>query len=131
MQVVEDILEALGVPQDRPLDILGWSWGGGIAISLVLRHPKRVGRIVLWQGSYTEHQGELRTIKQPTLVIWVPVDQVHPVSLGRHFKEVLPRCDYVEVNVGKFVPEKGRHCYEACSDKVLPQIIGWLRRPLK
>lgn len=127
VHVIEDVLEALGVDADRSVDLLGWSWGGGIAVSFTLRHPKRVRRLVLWQGSYTDHQGELRTIKQPSLVIWVPVDQVHPVSLGRHFKDELPRCKYVEVDVGKFAPEKGRHCYEACSDKVIPHIVGWLR----
>jgi pimeloyl-ACP methyl ester carboxylesterase len=82
---------------------------------------------VLWRGSYTDKDSELRGIKQPTLIVWVPVDQVHPVSLGRHYKEEFPNNQMIELKVGAFKPEKCRHCYEACSEQVVPAIVGWLR----
>merc|ERR1712039_240244 len=108
------------------LDIIGWSWGGGIACTWVLRHKTRVRHLVLWCGSYTDKDNELRGVKQQTLIVWVPVDQVHPVSLGRHYKDEFPNNTMVEIKVGAFTPDKARHCYEACQDKVVPAIIGWL-----
>jgi len=61
-------------------------------------------------------------------IIWAPVDQVHPVSLGRHYKEEFPNSEMIEIKVGAFAPEKAHHCYESCSDKIVPAVVEWLRR---
>lgn len=128
VQILEDVLAAMGVNTQSKVDLIGWSWGGGIACSFILASPQRVRNLVLWQGSYTDKDGELRAVKHPTLIVWVPVDQVHPVSLGRHYKQEFPNSELTELKVGAFKPERGRHCYEAASDKVTPVIVSWLRR---
>ncbi|ANS79019.1 Beta-ketoadipate enol-lactone hydrolase [Serinicoccus hydrothermalis] len=42
---VAAVLDALGV--DGPVDVLGWSAGGNVALQLAIDHPQRVRRLVL------------------------------------------------------------------------------------
>jgi pimeloyl-ACP methyl ester carboxylesterase len=41
---VDKLLAAIGI--DRP-DIMGWSLGGGVALQLAIRHPDRVGKLIV------------------------------------------------------------------------------------
>ena len=45
------LLDALGVPQ---ADVLGWSMGSSIAEELALRHPAKVGRLILYASECDE-----------------------------------------------------------------------------
>lgn len=128
IQIVEDILSHFEI---QNFWAFGFSWGGGIAMSLGLYLPKRCEKLILYMPSYTELKDELKTLKQETFIMWIPIDQIHPVSLGRYFRKVIPRVTYVEIDVGKNTPGIGHYEYEAQAHLLLPPVISFVRKNKK
>eukprot|EP00696_Hemimastix_kukwesjijk_P012132 gnl/Hemi2/25219_TR8476_c0_g1_i1.p1 gnl/Hemi2/25219_TR8476_c0_g1~~gnl/Hemi2/25219_TR8476_c0_g1_i1.p1 ORF type:complete len:214 (+),score=18.14 gnl/Hemi2/25219_TR8476_c0_g1_i1:115-756(+) len=109
--------------------LIGYSWGGGVAVSFTSACPNRVQKMVLFHGSYTDDGKTLRNIHNSTLILWVPVDQVHPVSLGRSMAAVLPRCRLQLLDCGRFHADKPLHNYESISSQITEAILSFAKEP--
>ena len=132
IQIIEDILRYFGL-NDKKINIYGYSWGGGIAISLALSSSirKNIDKLVLFHPSYSEQKkNELSTIVcKKIIIIWIPTDLVHPIALGRYFNKVFPKHEYHELDCGKYVKYgDGKHQWEKHCDKVLPLILRFLKK---
>ncbi len=68
VEILLHILDKLAV---KSAVFIGYSWGGGVAISMALKAPQYVSKLILWHGSYTDNDKQLKSMKIPTLVLWV------------------------------------------------------------
>ena len=135
IEIIEDILEYFGF-LGKQINVYGYSWGGGIAISLALlwKYAKTVERLVLFCASYTEQKKkELAMIPcKKILLMWVPIDLIHPISLGRYFHSVFPKHEYHEIDCGKYVRDinygDGRHQWEKFSAKTMVHICRFMKK---
>ena len=92
----------------------GVSWGGMVAIEMVLAAPAQVERLILVDsagaGFYSEER--LESITCPTLVVWGEDDSVIPLANAAWFGAAIPHCR-VEVIPGvteqEGVPPWGGH----------------------
>lgn len=123
--VVCSIMDQLGV---ESAGFMGFSWGGGIILSLALKYPKRVTRLLLFMASYTDSDqpARLRTIRKPTLALWFPVDQIHPISLGRYFAKTIPGCKLETIDIGFYCDEMATDMYAAYLDQVLQVVVPFI-----
>ena len=131
IEITEDILKYFGFLGQK-INVYGYSWGGGIAISLALNwsHRKDIDKLVLFQPSYTEQKRKelAQIVCSKIIILWIPTDLVHPVSLGRYFHEVFPKHQYHEVDCGKYVKYgEGKHQWEKHSAKILPLIKAFMK----
>jgi pimeloyl-ACP methyl ester carboxylesterase len=55
--MAEDVYALLGALGLGPLDLVGYSMGGGVALQLAIRHPEAVGRIVFAGGTSYRRDG--------------------------------------------------------------------------
>jgi pimeloyl-ACP methyl ester carboxylesterase len=92
----------------------GVSWGGMIALEVVLAAPERVTRLILVDsagpGFLAEEQ--LETITCPALIVWGEDDSVLPLAHAAWFGAVLPnaRVETIpDVTAQQGVPEWGGH----------------------
>eukprot|EP01084_Bolivina_argentea_P196468 336780_1 len=132
IEIVEDILKYFGLV-DKKINVFGYSWGGGIAISLALASAVRsnIDKLILFHPSYSEQKrNELNDIMcKKIIIIWIPTDLVHPISLGRYFHKVFPKHEYHELKCGNYVKYgDGKHAWEKYSDKTLPLIRNFLKK---
>lgn len=76
------LLELLDVEQIARANLIGLSWGGGIAQIIATTAPQRVHKLVFVDSNYpTSEEGlaRLRRIQGPTLIVWDEDDAVIPV----------------------------------------------------
>lgn len=76
------LIELMDAEQIVRANIVGLSWGGGIAQIIATAAPQRVHKLVLVDSNYpTSEEGlaNLRRIKCSTLVVWDEDDAVIPV----------------------------------------------------
>ena len=131
VEIVEDVLKHFGL-LGKKISVYGYSWGGGIALSLALSSSIRmnISKLVLFHPSYTEQKrGELAgVVCSKIILLWTPIDLIHPVALGRYFHKVLPQHEYHEVDCGKYVKgDAGKHEWEKHCDKFLPLITRFMK----
>jgi pimeloyl-ACP methyl ester carboxylesterase len=110
-QALLDLMDAEGL---RTAIVGGVSWGGMVALELVLSAPKRVDRLILVDsagvGYYSEEQME--SISCPTLVVWGEDDSVIPVVNAAWFGAAIPDCrveTIPDVTEQEGVPQWGGH----------------------
>ncbi len=84
------VVELMDAEKFDRANIVGLSWGGGIAQIIALTAPQRVNKLVLVDSGYDDSAaGRERTkrITSPTLIVWDEDDAVIPVEgasiLGR------------------------------------------------
>jgi pimeloyl-ACP methyl ester carboxylesterase len=92
----------------------GVSWGGLIALELVLNAPERVSRLILVDsagaGSFAEE--DLESIGCPTLVVWGEDDSVISLANAAWFGAAIPTAQVqtiADVTAQQGVPEWGGH----------------------
>jgi pimeloyl-ACP methyl ester carboxylesterase len=108
------VLDLMDAEELQTVTVGGVSWGGMVALELVLRAPARIERLILVDaagvGYYSEDQME--SITCPTLVVWGEDDTVIPVVNAAWFGAAIPGC-HVEtiasVTEQPGVPEWGGH----------------------
>ncbi|CAK0904714.1 unnamed protein product, partial [Prorocentrum cordatum] len=77
-EVVLGTMDALGLGRAT---LVGYDWGGGVALSLALGWRSRCERVVAFHPSFNAAPGqELATVCTPLLVVWVKEDQFHPLA---------------------------------------------------
>lgn len=59
--VADDIAALLDVLGSRTAHVLGWSWGSVVAQQFALKHPERLGSLVLW-ATWSRTDGFLRAV---------------------------------------------------------------------
>lgn len=89
-------------------------------------YTNRVSKLVLFQGSYTDEDKTLHTIKHDTLILWFPVDQVHPFALGQYFLKEIPNSKMVVMDCGRFIDWKGSWNYETFDQEIVPPIMDFI-----
>ncbi|CAF1008674.1 unnamed protein product [Brachionus calyciflorus] len=97
VDVIEQILNKLNIDK---FNIFGFSWGGGVAISLAIKFKSRILKIALLMPSYTEQKDELKQINVSTLILWIKEDQIHPYKLGRLLASRIKLCTLIERSIG-------------------------------
>lgn len=124
VDIIMQVLDQLNIDT---FHLFGFSWGGGIAISLTLALKRRVESLVLHMASYTEVKNELSDLETKTLIIWFKEDQIHPHKLGRYLASRMPNCKYMELSCGLFKSWKAFANYECYADLFLPSILEFLK----
>lgn len=74
-------------------NLIGLSWGGGIAQIIATTVPQRVNKLVLVDSSYPKSEEglvRLRQITCPTLIVWDADDAVIPVVGAQALANVIP-----------------------------------------
>ena len=128
VDVIKEIMDKLNV---NTFTVMGFSCGGGVAISLSLKYSTRIEKIVLYMASYTDDtQADMlmRQIKQNSLILWFREDQIHSYKLGRYFHKVLENSEHVESSCGVFEICKAKFNYEAYRHLTIPIIVDFLKR---
>jgi pimeloyl-ACP methyl ester carboxylesterase len=108
------VLDLMDVEELQTVTVGGVSWGGMVALEMVLRAPARIEHLILVDaagvGYYSEDQME--SITCPTLVVWGEDDTVLPVVNAAWFGAAIPGCR-IETIPGVTeqpgVPEWGGH----------------------
>jgi pimeloyl-ACP methyl ester carboxylesterase len=78
---LEQIFEALLIDPNTPLALIGPSLGGGVATSYAIKHPDRVGALVLVAPAFGHLGHERDTVSElamPILLIWGDKDDIFP-----------------------------------------------------
>ncbi|WP_327584330.1 lysophospholipase [Nonomuraea sp. NBC_00507] len=110
--------QALAERFGEPVDVLGMSSGGSLALQLAADHPEVVRRLVVAGAAYTltprtrevqrryteavaagrrgaQHRDRLTCITAPTLIIGGGRDMAYPVELFRETAERLPESELI------------------------------------
>lgn len=90
-QHVETVADLLDEAHAQAANVIGLSWGGGIALMLALAHPSRVAKLVLADASLAEAQvNELAQLEAPVLITWDETDIVIPVARAWVLQHAIP-----------------------------------------
>lgn len=77
------LIELLDAEKMARANLIGLSWGGGIAQIIATTAPRRVNKLVLVDSSYPKSEDGLARLRQitcPTLIVWDADDAVIPVA---------------------------------------------------
>ncbi|WP_405730739.1 alpha/beta hydrolase [Streptomyces sp. NBC_00028] len=91
------LLDELGVPQ---ADFLGYSLGGLTALEIAVRHPDRVGRLVLVSAPYTQ-DGMRDEIRAPDYTSPLLPTQADFQDMAAGYAAVAPHPEHFETFLGK------------------------------
>ena len=67
-QMADDVAALLGKLRIEKIDFMGWSLGGGVALQTAIRHPQRVGKLIVIsmnirdKGNFPEIQAEFEAM---------------------------------------------------------------------
>ena len=61
-QMADDVAALLGALKLDKVDIMGWSLGGGVALQTAIRHPERVGKLIVISMN-VRHDGDFPEIR--------------------------------------------------------------------
>lgn len=90
-QAVLELMDAEGL---HTATLCGNSWGGMIALEVVLGHPERVDRLILVDsaGAGLYDEAQLESVACPTLVVWGEDDSIIPLANAAWFGTAIPHC---------------------------------------
>ena len=125
VDILKEIIKHHNLKQTPTL--LGFDWGGGIALTFAVLYPARVSRVISFLPSFSETpETQLHQMMTPTMILWVKRDTNHS---WKHFKGIankIPgvRIEFVECPIQS--KEVSRNCYEKISDNILAPIVDFL-----
>jgi pimeloyl-ACP methyl ester carboxylesterase len=85
-----ELLDAEGIQR---ASLVGLSWGGMIAQTVVSNAPERVGKLVLTDSGHDAGErgvARLKEIACPTLIVWDEDDSVIPVANAKILGDAIP-----------------------------------------
>jgi len=136
IQVLHEVLMQSGivtakgsraVPPGVPIVVMGWSWGGGIAVSITEAMPGVPTHLILYCGSYTDHRGVLSKIRIPTYILWWRCDLIHPLALGELMARKISGALFEATNPPQPLQDTdGKHSYSLWSSYVRPLMYRWM-----
>ena len=86
VEVVVALLDAL---EAERATLMGKSWGGGVALQVALKYPRRVEKLILTAPAFRDFQ-HLPAVDAPVLLAWARDDTVIPVRFAREYVERVP-----------------------------------------
>ncbi len=103
--VADDIAALLDQLGLRTAHVLGWSWGSGVAQQFALKHPARLGSLVLW-STWSRTDGYLRAVFTGIRYPFAQMDVDTAVTvLGTVFSpELLDSPDYEKTVLANLLP---------------------------
>ncbi|HSG17962.1 MAG TPA: alpha/beta fold hydrolase [Anaerolineae bacterium] len=111
---VSAVVQAIDGLADASANLMGKSWGGGIALKVALDHPQRVKKLVLTAPAFREPK-RLGALSQPVLMAWAEDDPVIPYQYASQFVDAIPNVELVTYptgghsagpkNAGQFAPK--------------------------
>ncbi|KAH3765112.1 kinesin motor domain protein [Pelomyxa schiedti] len=130
-QTVHDILDFFKVSPTRKCLLLGFDWGGGIALSTALSpsEAKRICAIVSIHPSWTENLALLNRLTVSTQLLWVPVEQFHSYTLGKKLARAIPKCTLVTLDIGHYTDDKPSGIYYCISPQIIEKVTNWIPAP--
>ena len=113
----------------QPPTLIGFDWGGGIALSFSVLYPARIKNAISFLPSFSETPDtQLDMVQTPTMILWVKRDQNHSwkrfKALARKIPEV--RLEFVESPL--MSRDIHKNCYEKISDKIVAPVLDFLRK---
>lgn len=84
------LIDHLGL--DKP-DVLGYSLGGGVAFFVAVRHPDKVGRLVMASAHIRHDALPAEMLAQQAQVNAAALDFMRETPMYQHYQEVAPRPD--------------------------------------
>jgi len=86
-RVVHELLDVLKVGE---ASLVGYSWGGQVALEVALEWPERVDNLVLVASTYDKRQLPLLPkLRKPSLVVWAEDDLVTQLKAGYLLRDAL------------------------------------------
>lgn len=96
---VKSVLEIVASLDKKKVNLMGKSWGGGVAINVALKHPELVSSLILSAPAFRELE-KLRDLDLPTLIVWAKDDAVIPVTFAEQFNSRIRRSQLVLYDTG-------------------------------
>lgn len=106
--------------------LIGYDWGGGLAASYALQFPKKAFRVIMFHPSWTLPLAPLNKLKTRTLILWVPVEQLHVYSRGVKMAKAIPNCTFVKCTIGAYSNSKSCGYYHPIGNTITQLILDWL-----
>eukprot|EP00163_Fabomonas_tropica_P008814 TRINITY_DN18572_c0_g1_i1.p1 TRINITY_DN18572_c0_g1~~TRINITY_DN18572_c0_g1_i1.p1 ORF type:complete len:1040 (-),score=190.68 TRINITY_DN18572_c0_g1_i1:19-3138(-) len=110
---------------------LGYDWGAAMALNLAAHKPRALSRVVAFHPSWTADLALLNQVKTKALLLWVPVEQLHPIAMGKRMSRALPNASLVKVDCGNFTKDKPKGTYDCIAPTVIDVISKWLSPALQ
>jgi len=107
----------------------GYDWGGAIALRMAATYPAKITKVIVLLPSLsacTDHNNELKKIKCPVLVEWVPADQFHPWTKFKPMCKNIKSCEVVTVKVHPWKDHMAADTYSMISNQLCLPIIKFL-----
>ena len=124
---IDVLKEVIKLHTKEPPTLIGFDWGGGIALSFGVLYPARVKKIVSFLPSFSEtKKTQLTDMKIPTMILWVKRDQNHSWKRFKILARRIPnvRLEFVESPI--MARETAMNCYEKISERILAPIIDFI-----
>lgn len=112
--------------EGKRLYLVGFSWGGGIAMKAVERNSRMFSKCFLFMPSIDLECIDLRSQTIPIKMLWVKEDQIHPYKLGEEIARKLNYPSLLEfLPIGIFNTSKPKEYYQAFADVIIDKLIKY------
>jgi len=86
-RIVHELLENMKVEK---VTLVGYSWGGQVALEVAIDWPQSIESIILVASTYDKSQlAKLSKVRKPTLVIWAEDDLVTQLKAGYLLRDAI------------------------------------------
>ena len=86
-KVIVDLLDAMKVEKAA---LVGYSWGGQVALEVALERPQKVSSMILVASTYDKTQlPDLGKLGKPTLILWAEDDMVTQLKAGYLLRDAI------------------------------------------
>lgn len=99
-----ELLAAFGVIPRRRAVAYGFDFGGTLCLGLACTPPKQrlVRALSVFHANWTSDFAPLNAVSIPVQVLWLTVDQNHPVAVGAKLARALPKATLVKLKASFF-----------------------------
>ena len=121
--VVNRLLTALGATAERPAVVVGYHWGGAIALGLATEKTRRLRHVVAFHAPWpNDDLARLNAITVPVLLLAVPSDQFHPMARSTATARAIKTAKLVKLDVGAYGRDKSSGYYACVSEQIVASV---------
>ena len=109
--------------------LVGYDWGGNVALRLGVAYPKLFSFIVAFMPAYGEgeyNKDELKRLKVPTKILWVKQDSIHCWPKFKKYALKIPKVKIDLVDVKKWKSHFADNMYSKISDRLTVSIYKFI-----